>query len=473
MTIWLLVEPSWWRLIHLGSVLRMVSKTLHLLEMAIDVESICLMGSTSPRYSRILMHMKWSNSLPGLVNWVHHVSINMSINEYMCSILIIKGTSSRTVSAVIIMCRVIIWRIILERWMCLTLLVWWSISWVWMVSVIRTSVVRVLWSTIIHSYRCMVMTRLSRKRNMSSWVYGYTTIERWLGSRWIFHILIIISILIILNLLFVCHWMWIVLVLIVILIIGCWSCLIERLRILWSFVEVLLLLDKGLVRCLIDVWSLSLLLHPCDDLSCLYSLLLHLVNMTECLPNIDICLILIRLSYEIVAVLKWLLLISLLSYCCTCNRLHRQILHLLYLELSSVIRRVERWRWCRVIWACLINCLGLSFLFNIFWDLLEFICFIKVFLIVLGFLSFGYIWTSHLIDILYELFFWFLCHISTPDRLSPNQRFIFFILGLTIFWRLLLLFLAFFFSYFDSLLDVRIDSPARGLWVWFDCRQTI
>ena len=198
------------------------------------------MRSSSPRDSRILMHVQRCDSLPRLVNWVHHISINVSINKNMSSVWIIKGIRSWRVSPVILTW-IIIWRIILERRMRLILLVWRSICWVWMMSVVWTCIIWELRSLVVYSHLIMMVTRQSCMSSRMNWD---STIESWLCGWWILHILNLIFISIIfLDLLFLLrilfhNWEWIVRILVVVLVIGCCSRLFKGLSILWRFIEV-------------------------------------------------------------------------------------------------------------------------------------------------------------------------------------------------------------------------------------------
>ena len=190
-----------------------------------------------------------------------------------------------------------LWLVVLKTRMIWLLLMRLSVSWVWMVSVVRTGVVWEFRTAIIDS---TWNTMMARKSNMSiARMDWYTAIKCRLYRRWVFHVLVFISKLVLLNLLLHLLLSWIfgvhncvVRILIILILVKSWWSLCILILILINY---WLLLNKlgwlsfsDLLKCL------RLLLHSCDHL-----LGLQRFDMSIVLRNTNVSLILICLSYVI------------------------------------------------------------------------------------------------------------------------------------------------------------------------------
>lgn len=105
---------------------------------------IILIDGSSPRNSRISVILEGCHCLLGLVNWVHHVFIDLPINEDMGSVVVTLLIDILHVILIVVM-------IVVHRWF---VLIVGSYRAVWMMSIIRAGIIRVVWIVCSHGDSC-------------------------------------------------------------------------------------------------------------------------------------------------------------------------------------------------------------------------------------------------------------------------------------------------------------------------------
>ena len=146
---------------------------LHGLDLCID---ICLVGSSTPWYTCVSMHLQWRDRLLVFVNRIHHEFIDLPIHENMSSTLVHRIRCVWACSAISVWSKVKVVILVTLDLLMGRLLILLTILRVWMMSIVWACVIRVLRPYFIYSDRASCW-----KRNMAcSRVHRYATLHTWI-----------------------------------------------------------------------------------------------------------------------------------------------------------------------------------------------------------------------------------------------------------------------------------------------------